>query len=69
MKKEALSPFKRLLSMLKPDSSEIRNVYIFAAFSGIVGLGLPIGIQAIINFIQAGRVSTSWIIQIGRAHV
>ena len=62
MKKEALSPFKRLLSMLKPDSSEIRNVYIFAAFSGIVGLGLPIGIQAIINFIQAGRVSTSWII-------
>lgn len=62
MKKEELSPFKRLLSMLKPDSSEIRNVYIFAAFSGVVGLGLPIGIQAIINFIQVGRVSTSWMI-------
>jgi ABC-type bacteriocin/lantibiotic exporter with double-glycine peptidase domain len=62
MKTEAMTPFKRLLSMLKPDNGEIRNVYIFAAFSGVVGLGLPIGIQAIVNFIQMGRVSTSWII-------
>jgi ABC-type bacteriocin/lantibiotic exporter with double-glycine peptidase domain len=62
MKAEDMTPFKRLLAMLKPDNSEIRNVYIFAAFSGIVGLGLPIGIQAIVNFIQMGRVSTSWII-------
>lgn len=57
-----MTPFKRLLSMLKPDNGEIRNVYIFAAFSGVVGLGLPIGIQAIVNFIQMGRVSTSWIV-------
>ncbi|MFM7663514.1 MAG: peptidase domain-containing ABC transporter [Bacteroidota bacterium] len=57
-----LTPFKRLLSILKPDNSEIRNVYIFAVFSGIVGLGLPLGIQSIVNFIQMGRVSTSWII-------
>ena len=62
MKAEAMTPFKRLLSMLKPDNGEIRNVYIFAAFSGVVGLGLPIGIQAIVNFIQMGRVSTSWIV-------
>ena len=62
MKAEEMTPFKRLLAMLKPDNSEIRNVYIFAAFSGIVGLGLPIGIQAIVNFIQMGRVSTSWIV-------
>jgi ABC-type bacteriocin/lantibiotic exporter with double-glycine peptidase domain len=57
-----LTPFKRLLSILKPDNSEIRNVYIFAVFSGLVGLGLPLGIQSIVNFIQMGRVSTSWII-------
>jgi ABC-type bacteriocin/lantibiotic exporter with double-glycine peptidase domain len=62
MKAEEMTPFKRLLSMLKPDNGEIRNVYIFAAFSGVVGLGLPIGIQAIVNFIQMGRVSTSWIV-------
>lgn len=57
-----LTPFKRLLSILKPDNSEIRNVYVFAVFSGIVGLGLPLGIQSIVNFIQMGRVSTSWIV-------
>lgn len=48
--------------MLKPDNTEIRNVYIFAVFSGLVGLGLPLGIQSIVNFIQMGRVSTSWIV-------
>ena len=62
MKEKEITPFNRLLSMLKPDRGEIRNVYVFAAFSGIVGLGLPIGIQAIVNFIQMGRISTSWII-------
>lgn len=62
MKQEDMTPLKRLFSMLKPDNVEIRNVYIFAAFSGIVGLGLPIGIQAIVNFIQMGRVSTSWVV-------
>ena len=62
MKQEVMTPLKRLFSMLKPDNAEIRNVYIFAAFSGIVGLGLPIGIQAIVNFIQMGRVSTSWVV-------
>ncbi|MFM7565399.1 MAG: ATP-binding cassette domain-containing protein [Flavobacteriales bacterium] len=62
MKQEEMTPLKRLFSMLKPDNAEIRNVYIFAAFSGAVGLGLPIGIQAIVNFIQMGRVSTSWIV-------
>jgi len=62
MKVEEMTPLKRLLAMLKPENSEIRNVYIFAAFSGIVGLGLPIGIQAIVNFVQMGRISTSWVI-------
>jgi ABC-type bacteriocin/lantibiotic exporter with double-glycine peptidase domain len=37
-------------------------VYIFAVLSGILSLALPLGIQAIINFIQMGQVSTSWIV-------
>ena len=62
MKPTNSTPFKRLLAILKPDNAEIRNVYIFAVFSGLVGLGLPLGIQSIVNFIQMGRVSTSWIV-------
>ena len=62
MKPTNSTPFKRLLAILKPDNTEIRNVYIFAVFSGLVGLGLPLGIQSIVNFIQMGSVSTSWIV-------
>jgi ABC-type bacteriocin/lantibiotic exporter with double-glycine peptidase domain len=55
-------PIKRLWLLLKPDKLEIRNVYFYALFNGLVYLSLPIGIQAIINLIQGGQVSTSWII-------
>jgi ABC-type bacteriocin/lantibiotic exporter with double-glycine peptidase domain len=56
------SVFYRFFSLLKPDRKEIRNIYVFAIFSGILSLGLPLGIQMIINFIQLGQISTSWFI-------
>jgi ABC-type bacteriocin/lantibiotic exporter with double-glycine peptidase domain len=55
-------PIRRFRLLLKPDKLEIRNVYFYALFSGLVYLSLPIGIQAIINLIQGGRVSTSLVI-------
>ena len=58
----SLSPTQRFWNMLKPDWPEIRNVYIYSLFSGVVNLSLPLGIQAIVNLIQGGRMSTSWII-------
>lgn len=57
-----LTPIQRFWLMLKPDKSEIKNVYIYAIFNGLVNLSLPLGIQSIINLIQGGRISTSWII-------
>ncbi len=62
MEQSNISPLNRFWLLLKPDSIEIRNVYIFAVLSGILSLALPLGIQAIINFIQIGQVSTSWIV-------
>lgn len=56
------NPVKRFWLLLKPDKKEIRNVYLYAIFNGLVYLSLPIGIQSIINLIQGGQVSTSWII-------
>jgi ABC-type bacteriocin/lantibiotic exporter with double-glycine peptidase domain len=56
------SVINRFWLLLAPDSKEIRNIYIFAIFSGILSLGLPLGIQMIINFIQLGQVSTSWFV-------
>ncbi|MCG8577204.1 MAG: ATP-binding cassette domain-containing protein [Flavobacteriales bacterium] len=57
-----LRPGQRFWRLLKPDAREIRNVYVYALFSGIMSLSLPLGIQAILNLIQGGQISTSWIV-------
>lgn len=57
-----ISPVDRFWRLLKPDSKEIKNVYTYAIFRGLVNLTMPLGIQAIINLIQGGRFSTSWLI-------
>ncbi len=62
MKTEQLSPTSRFWRLLKPDGQEIRNLYIYSVIIGLLNLSLPIGIQAVINLIQGGAVSTSWIV-------
>jgi ABC-type bacteriocin/lantibiotic exporter with double-glycine peptidase domain len=56
------SVLSRFYALIRPDHKEIRNIYIFAIFSGLMSLGLPLGIQMIINFIQLGQISTSWFV-------
>ncbi len=53
----AILRFKNLLSVEKQD---IYQVYIYAFFNGVVNLSLPLGIQAIVNLIQGGQITTSW---------
>lgn len=56
------TPLKRLTSLLQMDKKDISQVFFYAIFAGLVSLSLPLGIQAIINLIQSGRVSVSWIV-------
>jgi ABC-type bacteriocin/lantibiotic exporter with double-glycine peptidase domain len=58
----ALTPIQRFWRLLKPDRSEIRNVYVYAVFNGLINLSLPLGIQAIVNLIQGGQFNTSWVV-------
>lgn len=60
--KNNLRPIQRLFALLKLNRDEIYRIYFFAAFIGIVNLTIPLGIQGIVNFIQIGTVSSSWII-------
>lgn len=55
-------PFKRFIDLLQPEKSFVFTIYIYAIFAGLISLSLPLGIQAIINLIMGGQVSTSWII-------
>ena len=64
MNNKELNPIQRFFLLIKPDSSEIRNVYIYAVFSGLLALSVPISIQAIINLIVGGQISTSWVVLI-----
>ncbi len=64
METHKLSPARRFWLLLKPDKLEIRNLYIYAVIIGLLNLVLPVGIQSIINLIQGGTVSASWIVLI-----
>ena len=57
-----MSPLKRYYNLLRLDRKDIIQIISYAIFAGIISLSLPLGIQAIINFIQAGRASVSWIV-------
>ncbi len=59
-----ITPVQRLFSLLSPHKGAIRDLYIFAVLSGITALSLPLGIQAIINLIQGGEISVSWVLLI-----
>lgn len=56
------TPLQRLNNLLKLDRKDISQIIFYAIFSGLISLSLPLGIQAIINLIQSGRVSISWIV-------
>jgi ABC-type bacteriocin/lantibiotic exporter with double-glycine peptidase domain len=59
---QVLTPFRRFINLLKTDKNEIYSIYLYAIFNGLVNLSLPLGIQAIVNLITGGGVSTAWII-------
>lgn len=60
--REVMSPWKRFMGLLKLDKKDIRHIFYYAVFAGLLSLTLPLGIQAIINLIQGAQVSTSWIV-------
>lgn len=56
------TPVTRFWNLLRQYKPELRQIYTYAVFNGIVNLTLPLGIQAIINYIQTGELTSSWIV-------
>ncbi len=54
----------RLFELIRFDKKEIGNIYVLAILGGIIQLSLPLGVQSIISFVQAGEISTSLVILI-----
>ena len=61
---ETLSPFKRIWSLVGTEKRNIRFLYIYAILAGAISLIVPLGIQAIIGLVLAGKLSSSWFILI-----
>lgn len=54
-----VNPIKRFTELISLEKKEIISIYFYAAISGLIYLSLPLGIQAIINLLFGGIISTS----------
>lgn len=62
MEIKVLKPYQRLLRLFNVDKKEIYHIYLYSIFIGLTNLSLPLGIQAIINLVQLGTISATWIV-------
>ncbi len=60
-----ITPIQRFWSLLKPYKFELRQIYAYAIFIGLVNLTLPLGIQAIVNYLQTGEITSGWLVLVG----
>ena len=56
------TPLWRFWNLLTKYKTQLRQIYTYAILVGVVNLTLPLGIQAIINYLQTGEASSSWVV-------
>jgi ATP-binding cassette, subfamily B, bacterial len=59
-----VKPLKRFFHVLRLEKKEVSAIYFFAILAGLLQLSIPLGIQAVINFVLAGAISTSMVVLI-----
>ena len=59
-----MHPLRRFFRLIGGERKAIVKIYIYAVIGGIIGLSLPLGIQAVINLVSTGAIVTSWYILI-----
>lgn len=57
-------PIARLWQVINLERREIGAIYFYSILNGLLQLSVPIGVQAIINFVLAGALSTSMVVLI-----
>jgi ABC-type bacteriocin/lantibiotic exporter with double-glycine peptidase domain len=60
-----MRPMQRFFGLLRLDRKDISYVYLYAIFSGLITLSLPLGVQAIIGLIAGGNLSASLFLLVG----
>ncbi|MGV7106881.1 peptidase domain-containing ABC transporter [Flavobacterium sp. U410] len=57
-----MTPIQRFKNLIEIDKKDIYQIILYSILAGIISLSLPLGIQSIVNFLQAGKISTSWVV-------
>ena len=65
MRNSLSSALLKLHRLIMTDKKDATSVYFFAIAGGLISLSLPLGIQTIISFVMAAKLSTSIVILIG----
>lgn len=53
---------RRLFRLIRAERRDIGLLYLYAIIGGLISLALPLGIQAIFNFVSFGQLVTSWFV-------
>ncbi len=59
------SPLQRLIRLLGTERKDIVYLLLFAIITGLIGLTLPLGIQAVFNLVSSGMLFSSIYVLIG----
>nr|WP_293835138.1 ABC transporter transmembrane domain-containing protein [uncultured Arsenicibacter sp.] len=59
------TPLQRLIRLLTTEKRDILYVYLYAIIAGLISLSLPLGVQAVFNFVSSGMVFNSIYLLIG----
>ncbi len=57
-----MTPIQRFKNLIQIDKKDIYQIILYSILAGVISLSLPLGIQSIVNFLQAGKISTSWVV-------
>ena len=58
-------PLQRLIRLLGTERKDIVYILLFAIITGLIGLTLPLGIQAVFNLVSSGMLFSSVYVMIG----
>lgn len=56
------SPLRRFYKLVAGERQVVLRIYLYGIFAGAIGLSLPLGIQAVINLVSAGALTSSWFV-------
>lgn len=63
------TPITLIWNWVNKEKKNVQFILIYAIVSGLLSLAIPLGIQALVGTVMAGKLSSSWVIIVGMTTV